>query len=381
MMGKKQSYLIERGGAKYFHGREKQLKNFEDLLVETIHKETGSSFLIQGPPGVGKTALIQECCQVAKGKHWQVIELTTRSLHDPEDFFERITKDKSKKEMKAFLNINLSLIQFGMTSKKTGPSHVLNEKLIQSKPTLLYLDEAQTLINLLDGDKKNDVSDFLNIYHNLKSKHGFVFLFAGLSRTRETLESFGLSRFSSGCVCYLEGLDPKAERQVLEDWLLMEFQTPSDPKGWIDTIMQRTEGWPRHLQSYVNAMNEYLNIGDSLNDTLLQKVLDFGDYLKNQYYIQRCQGIPNDEKYFINKVIQSLPEHFNGKDFVSLLSKKVPEERAVFLYEKCLSKGIIHLNDRDVCSIPVPSLKTHLNTYHDTPNPSHEKTKGSPIDY
>ncbi|MCY3998702.1 MAG: AAA family ATPase [Flavobacteriaceae bacterium] len=371
-MAKDKQFISERGRAKYFHGRVEQLDLLKSLLNETVQREEGSSLLFQGPPGVGKTALIEKCCEIARKKDWRVIELDNQCLHDPKDFFRRITQKKSLQDLKKEYGVDLSIIKFGMTPEKTEETNYLNESIVRAKSTLLYLDEAQTLGQIKTQEKRESIINFLRTYHNFQSSKGFILLFGGLSRTRETLESFGISRFSSTSAHYLEALDKEIEYKILKDWLTQEFQTPSNPEKWIDAITQRTEGWPRHLQSYVNAVNEYLDIGTSLKDHTLKKVLDFGDHLKILYYKDRCKGIPNKEKYLINMAIQSLPPHFEGEDFVSLLCENVPEEKADFLYERSLSKGIIHLDDNDVCSIPIPSLRTYLKTHHNSPRLSPE---------
>lgn len=68
MNSKHHPFTIERSSAKYFHGREEELNLFEGLLHETVYKRIGCSLLIQGPPGVGKSVLLDQCKQRAKKK-------------------------------------------------------------------------------------------------------------------------------------------------------------------------------------------------------------------------------------------------------------------------------------------------------------------------
>ncbi|MCY3998274.1 MAG: hypothetical protein OXC92_05260 [Flavobacteriaceae bacterium] len=58
MKSQHHSRRIERGPAKYFHGRCEELTSFQHLLRETVQDQIGSNLLIQGPLGVGKSALI-----------------------------------------------------------------------------------------------------------------------------------------------------------------------------------------------------------------------------------------------------------------------------------------------------------------------------------
>ncbi len=62
--------MIEPGPAKYFHGRYEELNIFHRFLLQTKREQMGSSMLVQGPPGVGKSALIHQLGKEAKEKDW-----------------------------------------------------------------------------------------------------------------------------------------------------------------------------------------------------------------------------------------------------------------------------------------------------------------------
>ena len=74
----------DRGAAKHFHGRETILEEFRGALGESIESEGGSILLIQGPPGVGKTALLAKCWDIAKKKGWDVKNLPLPALWNPD---------------------------------------------------------------------------------------------------------------------------------------------------------------------------------------------------------------------------------------------------------------------------------------------------------
>ncbi len=352
--------MIERGPAKYFHGRHQEINDFQHLMLQTVHRGIGSSVLLQGPPGVGKSALIHEYRKIAQNNHWHVIRLTNRSLYDAQELFRRITQNKNAQDIQTTYGIDLKLFKVALESQTSKETDYLNEAMIQSKPTVLYLDEAQTLGGFLSDEKRERISDFFNTYHNVESKHGFILLLGGLSMTKEILRIFGISRFNTGCVRYLQRLEPDAEQSIIHDWLTKEIKTPSDTTTWIQEIIKRTDRWPRHIQSYCNALCEFLEIGETLTNQRLKQVLKHGDDLKHTYYQQRCDGFHRKTRAFIASTVKQLPEQFDMEELIALFSKTLSSEKANDLYQTVLSKGIVHMDQQGICSVPIPSLRSFL---------------------
>ncbi len=54
---------------------------FRATLKKSQDTESGTVFLVQGPPGVGKIALLSECWDMAEEHGWDVFEI------DPEDLW------------------------------------------------------------------------------------------------------------------------------------------------------------------------------------------------------------------------------------------------------------------------------------------------------
>ena len=77
--------LRDRGAAKYFHGREKILLEFQKLLADSGKPKGGTTFLVQGPPGVGKTALLAKCWDEAEERGWNVRNLPLPALWNPHE--------------------------------------------------------------------------------------------------------------------------------------------------------------------------------------------------------------------------------------------------------------------------------------------------------
>ena len=74
----------DRGKAKYFHGREEILYNFAATLGRADNTNGGTIFLVQGPPGAGKTALFYQCRKQAEAYGWETAEIEPEHLWSPD---------------------------------------------------------------------------------------------------------------------------------------------------------------------------------------------------------------------------------------------------------------------------------------------------------
>ena len=352
--------IIERGPAKYFHGRISERNALKQLLQETSKKKIGSSLLIQGPPGVGKTALIEEHKKEASLQGWQVVDLTIPSLYDPKELFRRLTKNQKAHDVQTTFGVDLKIFNVGFVPKHIEETPYLNEAIIRSQPTCLVLDEAQTLELILSENHRDKVADFFRTYHNVLSEKGFVFLFGGLSPTKDVLRQFGISRFNPKAIHYLGMIGKHAEQQIIRDWLKKEIQTPSHTTFWIQQISKQTDQWPRHIQSYANALCNYLKPKEVLTNQRLKQVLDDGNDLKNIYYQQRCDHLDYEYREMIAHVVKTLPHPFVKRHFIEAFSTFLSQKESQKLYQTMLLRGILHLDQDGKSSIPIPSLKTYL---------------------
>ncbi len=78
----------DRGPAQHFHGRRAILSDFRKVLEWAAQTKGGTTFLVQGAPGAGKTALLDQCEKLSKQVKWQVATINTAALHDPESLFD-----------------------------------------------------------------------------------------------------------------------------------------------------------------------------------------------------------------------------------------------------------------------------------------------------
>ena len=87
----------DRGRAKYFHGRKQILRDFIELVDRAKEADSGTTFLIQGAPGAGKTALLYKCEQLAEKRKWEVVGMSSAALWDPNELHRALESKKNFK--------------------------------------------------------------------------------------------------------------------------------------------------------------------------------------------------------------------------------------------------------------------------------------------
>ena len=88
-------FIIDRGPAEYFHGRREIIITFVSALRLFQDKNKGTTFLIQGAPGAGKTALLDVLSQQAKSDGWEVAKIVIKNLHSPASMAQALGKSYS----------------------------------------------------------------------------------------------------------------------------------------------------------------------------------------------------------------------------------------------------------------------------------------------
>ena len=76
-------FILDRGPAEYFHGRKAIIDTFNSALEVFRKKNKGTTFLIQGAPGAGKTALLDVLSTQAKSNGWEVADIAIEDLYNP----------------------------------------------------------------------------------------------------------------------------------------------------------------------------------------------------------------------------------------------------------------------------------------------------------
>ena len=359
-------YVADRGPAKYFHGRERILSSFETLVEESINMQGGSTFLIQGAPGAGKTALLDQCEKLASSNGWHVAKIKTGALWDKGKMLRALGFGK----LAGIDNVSLSLLEaftaevtLSNPARSTTSLNVVEKR--KRKPLLLVLDEAQRLSNAneLSNSQFDEAGDLLEAIHNGELNKPVILLAAGLGQTEEAFSSLGVSRFKGGCFVELGALDKEPERAVIHDWIVKEGGAIGNPDEWIDQIAQKTHGWPQHMIAYGDAAAKQIqnDLGEMTFEGL-EIVYQVGENRREAYYKQRAKGISRKERSSLARLFKNTTtrDGLDKENIEEFLSRKFDDpDKAKSLFKKAVERGILHSQD-EVYNIPIPSMRTWL---------------------
>ncbi len=86
MNNNKRIFVSDRGRAAYFHGRKLEINFFKNALKESQKEGKAHSILIQGAPGVGKTALLKKLEKIRIEYSWHIAKMEFEALWNPNEF-------------------------------------------------------------------------------------------------------------------------------------------------------------------------------------------------------------------------------------------------------------------------------------------------------
>lgn len=221
----------DRGPKPYFHGRKKIIDVFKAVLHANKPSKTGTTFLVHGAPGAGKTALLAELCKVAK--RWKHACISLTALHDPVAMAQALGRAYAI-DLKASMEAGIIYVKGGIVETVAG--HATPIEILKCAATkhglILVLDEAQRLSTFAEGSQEHvRVSDTLDLIHNGELEIPVMLLAGGLSTTLDAFASFGISRFTPQCKPTLGGLSSHDTKTIIRKFLHHEKVVPPRPNG------------------------------------------------------------------------------------------------------------------------------------------------------
>ena len=354
----------ERGPAKYFHGRREILDSFEYQLETAVRKrKSGTIFLIQGPPGSGKTALLDHCRKLAALSGWQTVKIGPASIGDTNNMRTRLGR-KWYEAVQGIriggdtLSIPATLLSVNFNKKATTPLSMIQGG---KDPLLLFMDEAQLLgdRDIFQSKERRDAIDFLEEVHNGSLKRPVILLAAGLGMTRESFKHLGVSRYEAGCFTEMGALNKESERDLITNWMVLEARVPLRHVGpWVDAITQETHGWPQHITSYlIPTLTEIHKAGGELTEDGLAVALEAGHNRKIKYYNARAEGLEDYERTSFARIFaEASPDgKLDKRVILQKLSAEYGAQKAEELVRTALADGVLYRKS-GIYRVPIPSM-------------------------
>ncbi len=367
----------DRGLTPFFHGRKPILKSFEKSLINYKKINEGTIFLVQGPPGIGKSALLAECWKKAKRKKWEVRKLVISALWNPQEMRKCLKLDAEARPVEKTMGgegrAGLPDLGLGVRGSLEATSVFDTEMptprdLIRKikDPLLLILDEAQHLgeDSRITGAYKDDVRDFLNQIHNGELGKPVILLAGGLGMTHAAFRALGISRMAEKCKFDMEPLEKEEEWLIIRDWLKKAGKATGDVTHWTDTITTETVQWPRHVDSYArNAARLIKDNHGQMTEDLLRSVMEEGRANRMEYYQARLDDFTAKEcRSFARILLASSGEcGIEQEVAVDQLDKEYGAGKGAELFFRAVRRGVFHIEGATkLYSAPIPSLREYI---------------------
>ena len=374
-------YLSDRGEAKYFHGRKDHRDRFANMLAMAARTDHGGTVVVfQGPPGVGKTALLCKLEEDAKRAGWQVVHIKPAALESPAAMVQAIGGDYVEhrgKELASGGDVGFNVagvVQAGaggrMSTTKTiagtqTVSGALRDALAADAKLVLILDEAQHMAEPSSQSAGISIRDTLNDFVNGRTGRRVVLLLGGLSHTWTAMRARGVSRLRQGCDRYLARVRDETAASILRDWLQEIGCKEEYRKEWVAVLLPIADNWPQHLICCIAAAAEHFNVhGSEPIPPRVEAVIQAIRRAKTAFYNQRARGIPGHSLAAVGMLVGAWGPRgtFRKKTVMAVLSIDFegPDHPPEQCFEALISQGIFAVELAGKLKIPIPSMEQFL---------------------
>lgn len=288
--------IHDRGEARVFRGRDAIRAQF-GLLLEAVAADPtlGSCMLFQGPPGIGKTALLLELAKQGSKSSWRVFHIEAAALGSPAQMAKALNWSHLHKRRK-FAQAALGGIGGTVLrefSGETTPMDVLSGFVSRKrKPTLLVLDEAQGVASPSHSANAANIEGSLYALINGRLAKPAVLIAGGLSHSSDAFETMLASRLPANMVIDLDVLDRQATLEIIEHWVPNKALLEQYLAGGYDTIADHSHRWPQHIVLLCASVSHFLaRVQSNIEIPVTESPLDYGLQAMQDFYKRRCAGL------------------------------------------------------------------------------------------
>ena len=359
----------DRGRARYFHGRTQIVNNFKhalDAAAATNDGKHGTTFLIQGAPGAGKTALLEHLSDIAKLAEWKTAHVNIRSFTDPIVMAHLLGQGYANEAiMEAGANV-VGFTEGGTRSLDVARTMKSVLKRAAGKNGLvLVLDEAQSVSDLIND---TDGKDTLILIHNGRVGRPVILLAGGLGHTSNSFDLVNISRFQAGHSLQVGRLSRRASKAVIKDWLTKEGRAKAQEKGvldkWVDTIAEEADDWPQHIVTVAYAAVRWLKAnGRKLTDSGLARVLEAGRDAKQEFYRNRTRTVGIKDQAVLGAILQryGLGKRWDRDTLIRAFNvySRTGDKTGEDVVDTAIAKGVL-AGAGELYEVPIPSMEKWL---------------------
>ena len=388
----------------FFSGRKEELTRFADALDFVAEEQVGGqTYVCQGAPGAGKSALAEECAALVAER---VGDSSPRPLPSPET---ARTGERERKSATRWAVVRASPDRldsmdglvgaidaalraeggggigaaFGVAARELserggsaggigiGPRtprdldvqsrFEAREEAWHGAVVVILVDEAQ---NIPVSKRARAIVQCLHA-----GEHGSRILLAcfGLGDTVQTLRRLGISRLGTGrrhdLACLSTGETAASINAAFEAFGVRG--SSSEKARWVDVMAGTSQGWPQHLRNVTRAALIELNAHSmDLSKSSLVRAVAAGEDAKREYYEDRLEGVSRWLPAYRRIAVQlenAGESRLTDEEIETAISAELQRRNTSYeaFLEEAIHAGVLSWS-RGGYVIPIPSFVSHI---------------------